>query len=73
MIPYAMEDLFGQLSAAVPALSPPSSRFALSSSLARQCEELKYPWLSVGTAQQQLQHQCMIITIFIKNPKHGII
>ena len=37
-----------------------------------QCEKPKSPWLSSSTALQ-LEHQCVITAIFIKNPKHSTI
>ena len=68
MIPYAMEDLFGQLSAAVPALSPPSS------SLAGQHMKRKIEVSSAlcSTAQQQLNITVTHI-VFLLKPQHGTI
>lgn len=66
MIPRVMGHPSGPESAVL-VLSPPSSLCTLSSLLAGQREELKSPWLCVGTAQQQLQ-QHAISVILILNP-----
>ena len=39
-------------------------------SLAGYHEKLKRPWLSVSTALQQVEHQCVFSIILILNPKH---
>lgn len=51
----------------------PASCVPLTSSLERQCEKLKSPWLRVSTVQQQLKHWCVIFFILIINPKQNII
>lgn len=40
-------------------------------SLAGQCATQRRPWLCASTAQQQLNHWCVINTDSIINPKHG--
>jgi len=51
----------------------PAACASAASPLAGQCEKLRSPWLSVSTAQQHLNHQCVINIILIPNPKQSTI
>ena len=72
MMSRGMEYPFGQFRSAVLVLLPPSNFCTHSSTLARRHEKLKYSWLCLSAALQQLIQLCIISSIFIKNPKHII-
>lgn len=71
MISHGMEYPFDQFKLAVLLQSPPSSLCTLSPSMIEQHKKLK--WISAATAWQQLKHLCAIDTVFLLNPKHGLI
>lgn len=76
MMPHSRGYPFGQPRSRLRAMFLPRLWFTSSwcyPSLARQHEEQKSPGLCVSTALEQLNHQCAIITTYVKNPKHGTI
>lgn len=70
MRPYGMGQRFSQFGSSVLALCPPSSSCTSSSALARE-HEVKS--LRICTAQEQLQHWCVMNIIPSLNPKHSSI
>lgn len=63
----------GQSGSSISILSPPCFLCCLSSLVPKQHEKLRSPWLCSSTTEQQWKHECVVTTIFLLNPKHGII
>lgn len=73
MTPFVMGYSFRQFKTTALSVSSPGSLCMHISSLAGQQKESKTPWLCISTALQQQKHHCAIPSIFMKNPRHGII
>lgn len=61
----------GQSGSVVLAMSPPNLSSASASSLRGQSGKQKKPWQRAGTAQQWLEHWCIIEGGVDTSPKHG--
>lgn len=70
MTSYSTDYHLGQLRLAVLAVSLPIPLCLPTSLLAGQLEKLKSPWLSVSTAQQHPNQQCVIMMLIL-SPNHS--